>query len=175
MRRSIVLFFFALVLSTGAYLPEAAQAYLLRVDFTVETTQFQEWDGYLTFDCSVIPTGGGTVWHPTKSSLAFLYAGTAWDFHNAEVSALNFDADGSLRDWNINSLYYYDAGYDGPRLDILGFMSGIGGELQYWDGSIPMMDFGNVKNWTVTSVVPEPGMLALLGVAPLFMLRRRES
>ena len=174
MRHSIALSSLALLLSTGLFLPRAAHAFLLRVDFTVNAGQGQDWDGWFTFDGCVIPAGGGSVWSPTISALSFFYGGVAWDTGNAGVTYMGFDEDYSLRDWNVNNLGYYDPGYQGPQMDILGFMSGIGGEFQYWDGSVPISSYGSLESWTVTRL-PEPGPLALLllGAAPLLIIRRR--
>lgn len=176
MRHSIAVSLLALLSSIGLFLPDTAHAYLLRVDFTVDVGQPQDWDGYFAFDHDVIPAGGGSVWSPALASLFFSYGGVTWDAGNAEVTYLGFDEDCSLRDWNVNNLGYYDPGYLGPQLDILGFMSGIGGEFQYWDGSVPILNYGEVASWTVTKIA-EPGTIALLflGVVPLLMIRRQEK
>jgi hypothetical protein len=172
-RHSIVRFLLATSLGIAIFLPTPSAAYLLRVDFTVTTGPGQNWAGYYAFDSGVIPVGGGTVFDPALSSLSFLYAGYEWNTTNALLTSMQFEADGSIHDWDLNSLHFYDPGYVGPQIDVLGFADGAGGEFEFWDSSVPTLVYGGLGPWTVTKV-PAPGTLALLGIFPLALLRRRK-
>jgi hypothetical protein len=182
----------ALVASFGGV---AADATPITVDFSVASNDLSNpsygtgvvGTGYFTFDDSLIPAGGsGHLGNPIVDlptlDLFFSWFGVSFDESNAQIAVLTF-ADGLLTDWMIGGSYLpascgflryacTSSGGAAPDFDGLG-----SGGIAFTDASRPGLAYGRPVEWSVRATpVPEPGTLALFGVAAIglaFVRRRR--
>ena len=165
-----------LVLFCSLLLSSAGRASLVTIDFTVladpKDAVFagQTASGSFSFDSSIAPPGGGQLFNVTTglptSSLLFAWAGTTWTNANAAAIRLIFDVGGNLKDWGIegNPLGGITATVF-PDFDVdtlSGIPSGPGGGF-FYDYAGHIFN-GTLTTASVTTSVPEPATLALLGV-----------
>ena len=173
--------------------PGIASAALIRVDFTTTTTMSQYGGaitpgyqagvvgtGYFTFDDSLRDAGG--VGGAAALDLSGSWLGQTWDESTARIGFLNWNLDGSLRDFVIGGWYAGDCGAGCvPNL--------ASNPSDFWvgTGNGAFSSYIHLKNlaggiyasttWSVQSV-PEPGTLALMAVGILgagLARRRRVS
>ena len=135
--------------------------------------------GRMTFDSSIIPSGGGRVTgQDSLTYLDFTWHGIHYDASTANTGTigaggLEFDSAGDL----INSFFgtiHGDQPGAGSSVDswytdhgnfCYGYWSGTPG---YWD----QLYFGNVS-FSIDNSVPEPASLSVLGMSVFGLLARR--
>jgi hypothetical protein len=177
-----------LVFCLGVMLPTAAQAVLMRVDFSVladpsdPVNAGQTGTGYFIFDSGIIPSGGGDLDDATglhASDLSFTWDGHTWTTADADVSGMSFDSGGDLIFWHIGGA---PSGFNNVNHGIYpDFWLNTFFGFAYATDNSPSVGFpyvgGKLTSWSVAPIpVAEPGSLALLGPALLplgIMLRRR--
>jgi hypothetical protein len=174
----------------------AADATPVTVDFSVTSNDVSNpsygtgvvGTGYFTFDDSLIPASGtGHLGNPIVPlpTLDFFFSwfGTTFDESNAQIAVLDFSG-GSLTNWMIGGsfrpatcgfLTYACTSSGGGAPDFDGIGSG---GIAFTDGKRPGLAYG-LSSWSVreTTSVPEPGTLALFGIAALglALVRRRPA
>jgi hypothetical protein len=143
--------------------------------------------GYFTFDDALIPASGtGHLGNPIVPlptlDFFFEWFGVSFDESNAQIAVLDF-ADGALSNWMVGGsfrpascgfLTYACTSSGGGAPDFDGIGSG---GIAMTDGKRPGLAYGLVT-WSVRdTAVPEPGTLALFGIAALGLgfLRRRPA
>jgi hypothetical protein len=173
----------------------AAQATPITVDFSVTSNDVSNpsygtgvvGTGYFTFDDALIPASGtGHLGNPIVPlptlDFFFEWFGVSFDESNAQIAVLDF-ADGALSNWMVGGSFRpascgfltyacTSSGGGAPDFDGLG-SGGIG----FTDGKRPGLAYGRVT-WSVRdTAVPEPGTLALFGIAvgALAFVRRRRA
>ena len=166
-----------LALICSLLLSSAGYASLITVDFTVLADPTdpafagQTASGSFSFDSSLAPVGGGQIFNTTTglnvSSLLFAWAGTTWTTANADAIRLIFDASGSLTGWGIEGVPLggmTDTVF--PDFDI-NTLTGIPSTFGFsYDYAGHIFDRGTLTTASITtSSVPEPAILALLGLA----------
>lgn len=161
----------------------AAEAVPVTVDFTVTSNDVSNpaygsgttGSGYFTFDDSLMPAGGsGLVGNPISGlqtlDLFFNWFGVTFDETNASIATLTF-TNGMLTNWMIGGSYLAPtcgflryacttSGGAAPDFDALG-----SGGAGLTDAQRRGLAYGPVQ-WSVRDTsVPEPGTLALFGLA----------
>jgi hypothetical protein len=160
----------------------AAQAGPITVDFTVTSNDVSNpaWErgvtgsGYFTFDDALMPvSGNGLVGNPIAGlptlDLFFTWFGVSFDETTAKIGTLSF-TDGVLSNWTIGGSFLpstcgflryacTSSGGGAPDFDALG-----SGGAALTDGQRAGLAYGPIR-WSVRgTAVPEPNMLALMGI-----------
>jgi hypothetical protein len=171
------------------FAPAIAPATPITVDFTVTTTMSQYGGGiisgylpgvvgkgYFTYDDSIrqVPA---VVEGIAALDLGVSWLGTSWDETTARIGYLNFNVDGSLRNWVIGGWYPGDCGIGcvpsvGPSDFWVGTDNGAFSSLIHLQ-DLPGYIYASTE-WSVRSV-PEPAttMLMAIGIGLLGVRRSR--
>jgi hypothetical protein len=176
-----VLLLVAVLMVIALVLPTPARACLIYIDFSVLADPSDPVyagitaDGSFSFDSSLIPSGGGSIYDPNglgATSFSLDWTGHTWTTSDADLIGLTFSSDGALREWwaggapsGLNAVSCFTF----PDFGVFG-----SGDFCYTTADSQHHGVFS-GSFTSPGTVPEPWTLSLLtlGLLPLTMCRRR--
>ena len=182
------LFFSFAFLLTVIAAPHSAEADPITVTFTAfpapgDPVNTGPSTGFFTFDSSLIPEGGGTIFHDSglgASEINFNWGRTLWTTANADLGELRFSPSGELLAWilgdspGIWTWTYAPAAVVVDEIFVLAF-AGDTQRIGYTNAGYEGLLIGALFTESVAPPIPEPSTMVLIasGAALIARARRR--
>ena len=161
--------------------PAAADpiTYNLFVTATTGPLAGQTSDGTVTFDSSIIPSGGGRVVGPhLLTKVDFEWDGVSYNASTTQTSSLQFDSLGLLTHWDFGTACIANGGGCLVRLILPGFQDWVvkndATHPFFFEYGRPDRSFG-FGTATLAAATPEPMSVGLVaaGLVGVYVRRRR--